>query len=338
MNSGASVLPASSTASRSCTSAIENVSPSMPTSRNAWARSATCSGVPAVVPAIRLLRQARRAHRVELGAHAVLRLGDRDLDHRRLGDLRRVAADGVAVAAEDAEQVLRALGVAEQVAAVRVLGDHPQRLALAAAADEDRDVAAQRLGVVVGAADRVVVARHRRALLGEHRARDPQVVLQPLEALLQRRERIPVRLVLGLEPARADAVDRAAARDDVERRGDLGVLRGVAVPDAADEQAERDRVGAGREAGEHRVALEHPVLGRADRRDLVVVVHQRQRREAGALRRPGDVDELVEDRLRPDAGVVEVRQVQVQLDRRSHRDHATPAPIRARRARAAAAR
>ena len=104
------------------------------------------------------------------------------------------------------------LGVAEQVAAVGVLGDHPQRLALAAAPDEDRDVAAQRLGVVVGAGHRVVLAGDRRLLLGEHRAGDPQVVLEPLEALLERRERVAVGVVLGLEPARADAVERAAAR------------------------------------------------------------------------------------------------------------------------------
>ena len=158
---------------------------------------------------------------------------------------------------------------------------------------------------------------------GEHRARDPQVVLEALEALLERRERVAVGVVLGLEPAGADAVERAAAGDDVERRRDLGVLGRVAVADAADEQAERDRLGPRGEAGEHRVALEHPVLRRADRRDLVVVVHHRDRREARLLGRRRDLDELLEDRLGPDARVVEVRQVQVQLDRSAHTSHGT---------------
>ena len=240
----------------------------------------------------------------------------------------RVAPDVLAVLPEHAEQVPRTLGVAEEVAAVGVLGDHPQRLALAAAADEDRDVAAQRLRVVVGARDRVVGARDRRLLLGEHRARDPQVVLEALEALLQRRERVAVGVVLGLEPARADPVERTPAGDDVERRRDLGVLGRVAVADAGDEQPERDRRRARREAGEHRVALEHPALRRPDRRDLVVVVHHRDRGEARPLRREDDVDELLEHRVGPHPREVEVREVQVELDRRAHATHATPRRVR----------
>ena len=78
--------------------------------------------------------------------------------HPGLGDLGRVAADVLAVALEHAEQVLDALDVAEQVRAVGVLGHEPQRLALAAAADQDRDVAADRLRVVERAVDAVVLA------------------------------------------------------------------------------------------------------------------------------------------------------------------------------------
>ena len=87
----------------------------------------------------------------------------------------------------------------------RVLGDEPQRLALAAAADQDRDVAAQRLRVVERAVDAVVRALDGRSLLGEHRARDLQRVLEALEALLQRREANAVGVVLLLEPGGADA-------------------------------------------------------------------------------------------------------------------------------------
>ena len=56
-----------------------------------------------------------------------------------------------------------AIDVAEQVAAVGVLRDEAQRLALAAAADEDRDVAADRPRVVQGVGDVMVGALDRRA-------------------------------------------------------------------------------------------------------------------------------------------------------------------------------
>jgi hypothetical protein len=67
----------------------------------------------------------------------------------------------------------------------------------------------------------VVLAGDRRLFLVEHRVGDPQVVLEALE----RSERVAVGLVLGLKPGGADAVDRPAAGDGVERRGDLRVLR-----------------------------------------------------------------------------------------------------------------
>ena len=47
-------------------------------------------------------------------------------------------------------------------------------------------------------------ALDRRALLGEHRARDPQRVLEVLEALLERREADAVGVVLRLEPGGAE--------------------------------------------------------------------------------------------------------------------------------------
>ena len=75
------------------------------------------------------------------------------------------------------------------------------------------------------------------------------MVLEPLEALPERRERVAVGLVLLLEPARADAVEGAAAGDDVDRGRDLGVLRRVAVRHAAHEQAEGDGLRPRGEAG-----------------------------------------------------------------------------------------
>ena len=127
---------------------------------------------------------------------------------------------------EDAEQVTTALDVAEQVAAVRVLGHHAQRLALAAAADHDRDVPAQRLGIVERAVHPEVVAMEGRPLLGEHRARDLNGFLEKLEALAERRELEAVGACFTLEPGGADPVPGATTGDDVERRRDLRVNAG----------------------------------------------------------------------------------------------------------------
>ena len=118
------------------------------------------------------------------------------------------------------------------------------------------------LRVVVRGLDRMMRAGDRRPLLGEHCAGDPEVVLEPLETLLQRREGVAVGVVLLLEPAGADRVERTPAGDDVERRRDLRVLCRIAVRDAADQQPERDRLRARRERREHRIALEHPDLRR----------------------------------------------------------------------------
>ena len=248
-NSGASVSPASATASRSCTSGIENVRPSMPTSRNACARSGSAPACPRSSPAIRCSGKPSRAQRVELAPAHRPRSRRSRCD---IIDVFVISAGSRPTSSqwplEHAEQVPRPLGVAEEVAAVGVLGDHAQRLALAAAADRGSGC---RRAAASGCCRRRVtewcVPATVACSCGEHRARDPQVVLEPLEALLQRRERVAVGVVLVLEPAGADPVERAAAGDDVERRRDLGVLRRIAVADAADEQPERDRRRARRE-------------------------------------------------------------------------------------------
>jgi hypothetical protein len=134
---------------------------------------------------------ATAASSLRRAASCVVRRSDVHRGHARLGDLPGIPLLGLAVALQHAEQVPHALDVAEEVAGVGVPGDEAQRLALAAAPDHDRDVAAQRAGVVQDAVRAVMAALHRRLRFGEHRAGDAQRVLQALEALLQRREAKP---------------------------------------------------------------------------------------------------------------------------------------------------
>src|SRR6185312_5823534 len=94
--------------------------------------------------------------------------------------------------------------------------------------------------------------------------------------------------------------------------------------DPADEQAEADLLRARRDGGEHGVPVEHVQRAVAHRWDLVEVVHDGDRAEAGALGRPRDVGDRVEQTIRLDAGGVELRQVQSERAGGAHPAHATP--------------
>ena len=118
--------------------------PSMPASRSAWIRSPTSSGSPTVSDVLQAFGIDLQpvGPRRELLLGLLVRPGDRERPEARAGDLGRIAADVLTVGVEDAHQVPGPLGVAEDVAAVCVLRDEAEGLPLAAAADEDRDVAA----------------------------------------------------------------------------------------------------------------------------------------------------------------------------------------------------
>src|SRR5918994_2559555 len=163
------------------------------------------------------------AHALELGLRLGLRGGDDRGAEPGLGDLAEVAPEPLAVALEHADEVPDAVGVAEEVRRVGVLGDHAERLLLAAAADHDRDVSADRLRVVERLADGVVFALVAGPLLGEHGAGDVERVLEPLEALAESAEAEVVGPVLGLEPGGPKTVDGPAGGDRGERGCRLGV-------------------------------------------------------------------------------------------------------------------
>ena len=129
------------------------------------------------------------------------------------GDLLVGAVDVLAVPAQDLELVTDRVGAAEQVAHVGVLGDEPERLLLAAAADEDRWPARpHRSRHVLRSFDPVVATRERRRILGEHRPADAKRLVETLEPLAHGWEVEAEALVLLLVPGRADAADGATRR------------------------------------------------------------------------------------------------------------------------------
>src|SRR4051794_32253437 len=146
-------------------------------------------------------------------AEVVVRPADTDgeqrragLDQRRAGlvrvavrradrplDLAGVAADVGAVLGQDLLLADEGLEIAERVPDVAVLGDQAQRLLLATATDQHRDLAGRR-----------------RVQLGPARLDAGQVVAQLVEAATRGAEVVAVLGVVLLEPARADAEDEPA--------------------------------------------------------------------------------------------------------------------------------
>ena len=134
-------------------------------------------------------------------------------------DLRLVAADLLAVAAQDLVLALHALEAAADVAGVGVLRNGPQRPPLPAAADEDRQVLLDREREV----QRVVRVVEASSRTGASPSSMPRMIWTASSSQRSRSPGEPPELdaeavVLGLEPGAADAEDRASVADVVERR------------------------------------------------------------------------------------------------------------------------
>ena len=116
-----------------------------------------------------------------------------------------------------------------------------------------------------------------------HLVREAQRVLQPLEALAQRREREAQALRLVDVPGRTDPEPGPTAGQDVERGRGLHPQARRAVVDAPDHEADARPLGVGGNEAERGLALEHRRLGRAAAANLEEVVHDPDRVEADVV-------------------------------------------------------
>jgi hypothetical protein len=190
-------------------------------------------------------------------------------------------------------------GHLEDVAGVRVLGNHPQGLALAGAAHQDRWVrAADRLRMVQRPVHVEILSHERRVVVLPHLVRQLQHLLQMLEALLERRVGHPEPHVFLLVPGRTDPEIRTAAGQHVQSGGRLDQHSRMAVGDTGDRRPELDLRGDGRGKGQHRPSLEHVLLRCAVHGDLEEVVHHPQAGQAGLLGLHGDASERAAGALR----------------------------------------
>jgi hypothetical protein len=137
-----------------------------------------------------------------------------------------------------------------------------------------------------------VVAFERAVVVGEHLVHVAQGLFEHFEPLLGGGERKAEPAGLLLVPAGADAEDRAAAREHVERGDGLGEHAGLPVDHAGDHGEQLDALGVRGQVAERRVGLEHVVLDRTHVRDLEEVVHHREVFEPGLVRGMRDFGEF----------------------------------------------
>ncbi len=144
----------------------------------------------------------------------------------------------------------------------------------------------------------VVVTVEGGLVLGEHALDYGQRLGQPIHPLAHGRKVVAIAHVLLLVPRRADAEHRPAGGDDVERRGQLGQQRRVAICHAGHLGTKPHARRLARERVEHGPALEHGRVGRPHALDLVQVIHHRHLAKTGLLRRFGLLDDALEELLR----------------------------------------
>ena len=173
-------------------------------------------------------------------------------------DRGRIAALVGAVAVEDRRLLAEDVDRAERVPDVGVARDELERALHAAPADQDRDP----------------VAKRRRVEPGEPRLDARQRLLKRRDALADRAEVVAVLVVVLPEPAGADAEDRAAAGDVVDRPVRVREVVRVAVAVAEDERAELDALGHLRHGAERRERLEVLPFRFAGEREEVIPVEQ----------------------------------------------------------------
>src|SRR5438552_7704306 len=147
---------------------------------------------------------------------------DHEPEPERSLDLRLVATDLLAPAPEDLVLVTHEVEVSARVPGVRVLRHRVQRLLLAVATDEDRQVLLQWWRVVADVRRPIQRSSGRGFLAVQHRTHDLDGLVEPVEPLPEPGTEVDaVRFMLAPEPRTADAEDGAPVAHVVERRDEL---------------------------------------------------------------------------------------------------------------------
>ena len=137
-----------------------------------------------------------------------------------------------------------------------------------------------RLGLAARVGEPDVLAGEVGNRLGQQHHHRLDALVEPVEALLQRRQRDAVGVALHLVPARADAELEAAAGHDVHRGGHVGQHGRVPVDHAGDLAADPDPPRRGCHGAEHGPGLEvRPGHVAGQRVEVVPVPRRLEQRE-----------------------------------------------------------
>src|SRR5205823_8411479 len=191
-------------------------------------------------------------------------------------DVVVIAADGLAMLPQDLELTWN-FGSGEEVAGIGVLGDQPQGFLFAAATDQDGWVGArERLRRVERAFELIVLAPERlfaAAFAFPHLLADLECLLEPLEPLLDWRERDAEAAAFCFVPGGADAQPGPAAGEDIESGDRFGKDARLVVYDARHHGAEFRARSHRRDVAERAITFEHFVVLGTVHADLPEVGH-----------------------------------------------------------------
>jgi hypothetical protein len=153
-----------------------------------------------------------------------------------------------------------------------VLGDDPQRAALAGPSDDERQVLLDRLRLEPSVLQLEMLALERRRLLRPEAPHDPARLVEHVHPHADARKWDSVLVVLELEPGGAHSELQPPAGHVVDRRGHLRHHRGVPIGHAQDEHRAANAARVSRHRGEQRQPLElRPARVRMDRIEVVEV-------------------------------------------------------------------
>ena len=205
------------------------------------------------------------------------------------------------------------VGLAEQVASIRVARCQRQGAALTRAAHDDRHALLDGSRVAHRFGDRDRLAGKARRSLAPQQRQCLQCIFQVRIPSVDRRELdARGRVFLG-EPSDAEAAHRSTARQHVDGCDLLGQRNRLMAKRRRDQHTEPYPFGGSRQPGQGDVGIGHVGPGRADLGDLTEVVHHPDVVDADSLCLRGDRTQTLGQSF-PSARPIEARQVKADAD------------------------
>ena len=204
--------------------------------------------------------------------HLGLGLTDKDVVVRAPGDLRKIAADVIAVRGENLRLVLEPLRGSVEVRVIRILGGDAERLLLAASGNpQGNPTVLRRQREALGVFDRVMRARKGRRTSGPCLPEDVDALGEHSKTLPGGGEAVTVGTPFVLVPAGPDTHFDTASGNSIRRSCELRQVHGIPITHARAHLPESHARSTRGEGGNQRPRLVHrSVLDEWSRVEVVV--------------------------------------------------------------------